>query len=173
MRSRIADSLRSSSIALMKIDRRPTSTENNPDSSSCDDHQEPRASEEHADPATDELMQANARTESWIQRWWILELGCCTIAITTFACLMIILLYANNRQQRRWVDRKLSLNTIVAIMSTVSRALMIVSISASVGQYKWIWLTRKPRLLNSIEIIDSASRGFLGSLRLLWSVKAT
>lgn len=168
----MADSLRSSSIALMYIDRRSTSTENGPDSSSCDDHQEPRALEEHAEPAIDELMQANPRTESWIQRWWILELGCCTIAITTFACLMIILLYANNRQQRRLGDRRLSLNTIVAIMLTVSRTLMIVSISASVEQYKWIWLTCKPSLLNNIEIIDSASRGFLGSLRLLWSVKA-
>ncbi len=65
----------------------------------------------------------------------------------------------------------ISLNTIVSILSTVFRASLMLSVAHGLSQSGWIWFTQRPRPLSDICWYDSASRGPLGSVQLLWRLR--
>jgi len=61
-----------------------------------------------------------------------------------------------------------TLNTLVAILSTANKATILYAVSHGMGQWKWIAFSgRQRRRLLDFERIESASRGPLGSLSLL------
>jgi hypothetical protein len=62
-----------------------------------------------------------------------------------------------------------SLNTIVSVLSTASKATLLSAIESLVGQWKWIIFTREERPLVDFDNIDAASRGPEGSLKMLWT----
>ncbi|KAI9167933.1 hypothetical protein HJFPF1_04074 [Paramyrothecium foliicola] len=62
-----------------------------------------------------------------------------------------------------------TLNTIVSILSTTSKVCLIAAISSCVSQEGWIMFARRPRRLYDLEMVAQASRGPLGSFKLLWS----
>ena len=59
----------------------------------------------------------------------------------------------------------------LALGITIAKASMMVPVASALGQLKWRWFSKAPRTLDGIEHFDEASRGFLGSLRLLWTLK--
>ena len=77
----------------------------------------------------------------------------------------ILLACYNNKQVFDW--NGVTLNAIVAIFSAVSKSLLANTISECLGQSKWIWFAREQRHLSDLDLIDSASRGPLGSLKIL------
>ncbi|KAF3018221.1 hypothetical protein E8E14_012789 [Neopestalotiopsis sp. 37M] len=64
-----------------------------------------------------------------------------------------------------------SLNTIISILSTASKAWLLLTVDAAISQWKWILFSHDRRILNDFGVIDSASRGPLGSLKLLWKLR--
>lgn len=88
--------------------------------------------------------------------------------VGSWACqiwLVIILLKMNNRPLDIWAQ-KISLNATVSALSTISKALLLEPVGASIGQLKWLHL-RSPHRLYDFELFDQASRGPLGSVFLL------
>ncbi|KAL1850779.1 hypothetical protein Daus18300_012787 [Diaporthe australafricana] len=65
-----------------------------------------------------------------------------------------------------------TLNAVVSVLSTASRASLLYAISELISQWKWIVFTSTRRPLIDFERIDAASRGPLGSLGLMWKCKA-
>ena len=63
----------------------------------------------------------------------------------------------------------LTLNAIISVLSTASRASLIFVVSATLGQLKWCWLRTSGRQIHDIQAIDDASRGPLGALGVLLS----
>lgn len=61
-----------------------------------------------------------------------------------------------------------NLNAIVSILATISSSSMLFSVSAAMGQAKWDWISKQPRLLRDLELLDEASRGPLGSFEMLF-----
>ncbi|KAK0719166.1 hypothetical protein B0H67DRAFT_608176 [Lasiosphaeris hirsuta] len=66
-----------------------------------------------------------------------------------------------------YVAGDISLNAIIATLSTVSKSSLIFSVSAILGQLKWDWYEWKPRRLDHLETFDEASRSPLGATKLL------
>ncbi|ROV91664.1 hypothetical protein VMCG_09261 [Cytospora schulzeri] len=66
-----------------------------------------------------------------------------------------------------------TLNTIVSVLSTAGKASLLFAVEELVSQWKWILFTDRARPLMDFERIDSASRGPLGSLQLLWNGRET
>ncbi|KAL8777721.1 MAG: hypothetical protein Q9213_007736 [Squamulea squamosa] len=60
-----------------------------------------------------------------------------------------------------------TLNAIVAVFSAVSKALLAFALSDCIGQSKRIWFSWQERHLKDLDSIDNASRGPLGSLKLM------
>jgi len=65
---------------------------------------------------------------------------------------------------------QVTLNTFVALFSTMSKAAFMLPIAEAISQCKWNWF-RTDRPLSDFETFDEASRGFWGSLALLFRVR--
>ncbi|KAG6367382.1 hypothetical protein INS49_001571 [Diaporthe citri] len=71
----------------------------------------------------------------------------------------------DNRPLDTWTQ-KISPNAMVSALSTLSKALLLEPVGASIGQLRWLHL-RRPRRMYDFELFDQASRGPLGSIFLL------
>lgn len=63
------------------------------------------------------------------------------------------------------------LPALLAALSTLTKAALLLPVSSSIGQFKWLWLTGskavEDRPLTDMQRFDDASRGVTGSLRFL------
>jgi hypothetical protein len=59
---------------------------------------------------------------------------------------------------------------IIAISSAVMRASMLLPVATAIGQLRWSWF-RSARRLIDIERFDEASRGIIGSAKLIFYVR--
>lgn len=64
-----------------------------------------------------------------------------------------------------------SVNAILSLLSTLSRASLLIPIDECMGQLMWLWFASKERRLADLEIYNQASRGPLGAAKLLWRQK--
>lgn len=60
-----------------------------------------------------------------------------------------------------------TLNAIIAVFSAMTKAMLAFTLSECLGQAKWIWFSWQQRPLSDVDLIDAASRGPLGSFRIL------
>jgi hypothetical protein len=64
---------------------------------------------------------------------------------------------------------RLNLNALLALLSTILRALLVVIISQIISQQKWGWYSHK-RPLSDLQQFDSGSRGSVGAMLLIPTV---
>ena len=64
----------------------------------------------------------------------------------------------------------ITLGALVSLLATIAATCLAQPIAVCTGQAKWIWFTRKQRMAD-FGLIDDASRGALGSAKLLISGK--
>jgi hypothetical protein len=60
-----------------------------------------------------------------------------------------------------------SLNAVVAILTTASKSLLLLPVTECISQFKWSYFDSRPRQMFDLDIFDNASRGPLGALMLL------
>jgi hypothetical protein len=65
----------------------------------------------------------------------------------------------------------ITLNFVVAVLGTTSKATIAVVLSSAISQMKWNWFALQHRELGDFALYDEASRGPLGSLQLLWRTR--
>lgn len=66
-----------------------------------------------------------------------------------------------------------SLNTVVSFLGgTIARSAMLLAVSACLGQGKFSWYKKKRDRLAFFQTMDDASRGPLGSLKLLLHLRS-
>ncbi|KAK1839988.1 hypothetical protein CCHR01_17392 [Colletotrichum chrysophilum] len=115
-------------------------------------------------------------TKSWqvsagriIGGWWQ-EILCIVLSIIFLAVLIIVLAAFNQKPLPNW-SPGITLNTVVALLSTLSRTAFIIPVVEGLSQSKWNWFKKKPRPLQDFDVFDRASRGPGGSLGLLFRTK--
>lgn len=92
--------------------------------------------------------------------------------VTVFASFLLtgvliaLLARFNNTPILEW--NGISLNAVVALIATILKGLVALTVSDCLGQAKWIWLSWQERSLSDFAFIDQGSRGPLGSIKLLW-----
>ena len=103
---------------------------------------------------------------------WALEVLFLCVSIAFLGALVGVLQHFDQRQI--FDHNPITLNTIVAILAAAARAGILVVIANCIGQWKWILFSggRHRRLLD-FERLDEATRGPMGSVRLLFSPKIT
>ena len=100
--------------------------------------------------------------------WWLEALSVLGSAIALAGVIALLAIY-NNHEQPDWTH--VSLNTVISWLSTISKALIFVSISHAIGQLKWSWFAARPQPLDALRTFDMASRGVSGSFELIWLTK--
>ena len=97
---------------------------------------------------------------------WEWELAAFMTCVTSFAALVIVLSFRNGNPPPNF-PLGITLNTVVAIFSTVLKTAMLYCAAEAISQSKWIWFRRKAQPLSDVEIYDQASRGPWGALMML------
>lgn len=97
-----------------------------------------------------------------------LEVLSLLLAAASLIGLVILLKHYNNKPGPQWSlgDWGVTLNAILSIVSAVFRSSLLVPVAQTISQSSWIWYMQ-PRPLRDLTFYDSASRGPLGSIRLL------
>lgn len=106
-----------------------------------------------------------------IVRLWTSEVLNLAGAATLMIGILSILLYADGRPTTdlMWLA-PLNINSVLAVLSTVYRALLVGVSFEIISQFKWIWFWSKrspARSLHHINALDDASRGTLGAMKLI------
>lgn len=98
---------------------------------------------------------------------WTLEMLSALLAVGVVVAIISILAHFNGQTTPVW-RYSINLNTLVALLSTVARALVLITVSEVLGQAKWLWISQRTlRPISHLEHFDVASRGWFGSFRLL------
>lgn len=115
------------------------------------------------------IQRLNLR--SVLTKWWIWELlACCGSCICFFIVIAVLLAY-DGRPQPEW-PWNITINSIVSWFTTIMKACLLAAVTTSISQASWIHFRTQPHALIDMAVYDSASRGPLGSMYLLWNLKA-
>ncbi|KAF5012927.1 hypothetical protein FDECE_1038 [Fusarium decemcellulare] len=98
-------------------------------------------------------------------RQWIFEVAAMTTAIGVLAAMTIIL--RNFDGEPVFDGRILTLNATTSTLSTTSRVCLLAILASAISQWNWPLFSSSPRRLVDFEYLAAASRGPLGSLKVL------
>jgi hypothetical protein len=105
-----------------------------------------------------------------IFRTWILEGLALVLAIGLIAAIAGILAVYDGKPVPD-LGVNLSLNALLALLSTVLRALLVIIVAQIISQRKWDWYKiTSARPLSDLQKFDAGSRGSLGALQLIPTV---
>lgn len=104
-------------------------------------------------------------------RDWYWELIAAVFSLACVVAIVVILRTYQEKSLSSWhFYFDTTPNTIIALLSTLSRTALIVPVASCISQLKWIHLASSPRRLREFQVLDEASRGPWGSLNLIWSL---
>lgn len=107
-----------------------------------------------------------------IDTWWPETIGLVFSISCVIAIAGLLLPYSLNRRQVPEFLDGLTLNTLLSILAATSKSSLIFSVTATMGQGKWCWFriskVQSRRRLMDVQTLDDASRGPLGSVKLLF-----
>lgn len=97
---------------------------------------------------------------------WVAEIAGIVGSISFLLALAVVLATYDGKPVFDW--HGVTLNAIISVLSTASKASLLFVVEELISQWKWIIFTSEERPLADFDRIDSASRGPLGSLKVLW-----
>ncbi|OAG43108.1 hypothetical protein AYO21_02727 [Fonsecaea monophora] len=131
-----------------------------------------------APPPTRDLA---ARILNVVEKYWLFEFFGWTLALGCLIGTIALLAVHNGHEAPTWTlhvgagrHRKsfdLTINTIISIFATAFNSGLLIPVAASISQLKWIWFQNEKRPLADFQKFESAARGPLGSLVLLWTLR--
>lgn len=113
------------------------------------------------------LITIREKITRYIIEWWLLELISWFIGAFSVAALVIVLRHFDG-QAITHSDFGLTLNALISLLAGFTRASLLIPTYGALGQLKWNWFRGESKLMVDFEIFDSASRGPLGSIFLLF-----
>ncbi|KAK4196282.1 hypothetical protein QBC40DRAFT_268560 [Triangularia verruculosa] len=100
---------------------------------------------------------------------WGLETLSLIVGFLVFAGIIALLASHDQKQLPSW-PLKISLNSVLAFLTTVAKAAFMWPVSNAISQAKWSWFLQD-RPLYDFHLIDQASRGSWGSLALIRRIR--
>jgi uncharacterized protein DUF3176 len=114
-------------------------------------------------------LQSRRMEEPWFLAWmW--ELFAAIFSISCMAAVATILATIQDKPLSHW-RFPIQPNSMVSVFSTLSNSALLFVVAKGLSQLKWIYFQKKRHRLFDLQVFDDASRGPLGSLRLLWMLK--
>ncbi|KAI0532023.1 hypothetical protein GGR58DRAFT_523618 [Xylaria digitata] len=120
-----------------------------------------------SDPAPDPKRSQRNKNHGLLHAWWP-ELASLALSAIAFIAI-IVTLYPHDLQPLPHWPYSISVNALISVYVLVFKAAILYAVTAAMGQLKWLWY-QKQHVLSDLDIYDQASRGSLGSLKILWSI---
>lgn len=109
--------------------------------------------------------------ETFLYGWWTVEILAFVVSFTSLIAIIAILRRYNGHAQPDW-PHNITLNSVLSWFTTLFKVSLLVPVAACFGQASWAHYRSGSRPLTDLAIYDSASRGPMGSMQLLWYFKA-
>lgn len=110
---------------------------------------------------------SSAKSIKWTKTGtWTFEIVSLLFAMAAVASIIAVLAYFDNKPLPGW-PYKITLNAVIAVLTTVANAAMAVSLSSGLGQLEWERFKSGSAPVTDMEVLDDASRGALGAVNLL------
>lgn len=113
----------------------------------------------------------NYRFIRCFQDWWFWEVGGAMLSLLSMTAAVGVLLRIDQKSLTDW-KFMVTPNTFISVCVTVAKTALLLPIAECISQLKWIHFKRRPQRLMDMQIFDAASRGPLGALQLLWTLRA-
>jgi len=107
--------------------------------------------------------------QSLLRNWWQ-EIGAILLSAISFLAIIVTLSPHDKQPLPQW-PYSISVNALVSVFVVVFKASVLFVTAEALGQLKWLWYNRS-HPLSHIDIYDQATRGPLGSFKLLWKVRS-
>jgi hypothetical protein len=107
----------------------------------------------------------------WNRLPWAFEVGTVILSLVLLGGLAGVLLVFDG--EPIFDGNLLTLNTVIAVLSTAAKTNILVVLANCIGQWKWILFAGSPRRLLDFERLDQAAWGPLGSFNLLFNRKVS
>ncbi|KAK4186002.1 hypothetical protein QBC35DRAFT_465080 [Podospora australis] len=111
-----------------------------------------------------------------VWRQWLMELLLCLCSVSSFVVILVVLATYDDRELPS-LPLHITLNTFLAFFTTFAKAtLIMIPISEAMSQWKWNLFVSKNqgelgRPVSDLQVLNAASRGTCGSLKLLVSFR--
>lgn len=123
-------------------------------------------------PCTTKLLLNSPRKPSQSSFWdlhW--EVTAAAFSSICFVAVVGVLILFDEKSFSTWsFVFNISINTIIVVLSTLSRTALLVPVASCISQLKWIHIVEALRRLYDIQMFDDASRGPWGSVVLIWNL---
>lgn len=110
----------------------------------------------------------------WLSRpkasWWTIEILSGLVSLVSVFVIVLVLHKYNGKPLSDW-EQSITLNSFLGIFATLAQAGLMLPISEAISQLKWIWFAEEERSLVDFETFDEASRGAVGGIKLLTTLK--
>ncbi|KAI3316598.1 hypothetical protein HD806DRAFT_424441 [Xylariaceae sp. AK1471] len=103
---------------------------------------------------------------SW---WWWWEILAMIFSIVNMSLLALLLSKISGIPLEAW-KYSIEPNSLIAILTTIGKAALLVPAASCIGQLKWRHYIRQPQKLVDLQLFDDASRGPWGSTLLVWNL---
>ncbi|KAK8050591.1 Carboxylic ester hydrolase [Apiospora phragmitis] len=99
---------------------------------------------------------------------WTVEIVTMFVSLAALAAIIGLIAHYDKRSLYEWPYR-ITLNTCIAVLATMSVTTLGISLQNGLSQMKWIRFKESKMPLADMETFDEASRGVLGAIKLLAS----
>ncbi|KAH6983247.1 hypothetical protein BKA56DRAFT_583328 [Ilyonectria sp. MPI-CAGE-AT-0026] len=97
---------------------------------------------------------------------WGFEIFMLLWSIALLLAIFFILMRHRRKELPNWGDT-ITINALVAVLATLLRISIAFVAAGITGQAKWDWISQRARPVKDMQIFDDASRGVIGSLKLI------
>ncbi|ORY10632.1 hypothetical protein BCR34DRAFT_485302 [Clohesyomyces aquaticus] len=138
-------------------------------------------------------LPRRTKPRQWIKSfrsadWWMFEILSLIVSAGALLAIFFLLASLQDKPQPSWASGGnqcvegndtvlcrtvgISVNAVISWLGTIARICLLVPVSNGIGQLKWSWFNGRAGYVKDMGTFDEASRGILGSLRLIWRLKA-
>ena len=107
-----------------------------------------------------------------INNWWTWEIVGAALSLACLGGIVVICAYVKDRPLSHW-RLSISPNSMISTLTTLSRAGILIALSETISQCKWLYYQEKSQRLSNIDVFHEASQGALGALKFLLKMKAS
>ncbi|KAI9711901.1 MAG: hypothetical protein M1812_007055 [Candelaria pacifica] len=106
-----------------------------------------------------------------VQNWWLWEIISLVTSVCATSGIVGVLVYFDGHPLPSW-PYSITLNALISVLATISKAALLLPISEALSQLKWLWFRAGRKPLSDFDKFEQASRGPWGSARLFLHLRA-
>lgn len=134
-----------------------------------------------AEPAQESAVTWQLRLLNAAERYWLFEFFGLALALLSLIGVIIVVSVTDGKKVPDWTlkiptigetkEYPVTINTILSIFATVFNSALLLPVAACMSQLKWAWFQKSHRPLAEYQTFESAARGPVGSIILLWTLR--